>query len=79
MKIIFRSLLSFFSIMVAAAFAVFLISSFPAATARTSTGSGTGSGLYSDIPSVESAEEQAVRALITELFDGMAKMRRCGD
>ncbi len=73
MKIIFRSLLSFFSIMVATAFAVFLISSFPAATARTSTGSGTGSGLDRDIPSVESAEEQAVLAPITELFDGMAK------
>ncbi len=73
MKIIFRSQLSFFSIMVATAFAVFLISSFPAATARTSTGSGTGSGLGRDISSVDSAEEQAVLAPITQLFDGMAK------
>jgi hypothetical protein len=77
MKIIFRSLLSFFYIAVATAFAVFLISSFPAATARSSTGSGTspgtGSGLDRGIPSVDSAEEQAVLAPITQLFDGMAK------
>jgi Putative lumazine-binding len=69
MKIIFRSLLSFFSIAVATAFAVLLIPSFPAATARTSTGSR----LDRDIPSVDSAEQQAVLAPITQLFDGMAK------
>ena len=69
MKIIFRSLLSFFSIMVATAFTVFLISSFPAATARTSTGSG----LDREIRPVDSAEEQAVLAPITQLFDGMSK------
>jgi hypothetical protein len=69
MKINFRSLLMFFSIMVATAFTVFLISSFPAATARTSTGSG----FDRDIPPVDSAEEQAVLAPITQLFDGMAK------
>jgi hypothetical protein len=63
----FRSLLSFFSI--AAATAVFLISSFPAATARTSYVSG----LDRDISSVDSAEQQAVLAPITQLFDGMAK------
>lgn len=69
MKIIFRSLLSFLAIAVATAFAVFLISSFPPATARTPTGSG----LDRDIPSVDSAEQQAVLAPITQLFDGMAK------
>jgi hypothetical protein len=69
MKIIFRSLLSFFSIAVATAFAVFLIASFPAATARTSTGSGQGR----ETPAVDSAEQQAVLAPITQLFDGMAK------
>ncbi len=73
MKIIFRSLLSFFSITVATAFTVFLISSFPAATARTSTGSGTGAGLDREMTSADSAEEQAVLAPITQLFDGMAK------
>ena len=59
MKIIVRSLLSFFSIAVATAFAVFLISSFHTATART--------------PAVDSAEQQAVLAPITQLFDSMAK------
>ena len=34
---------------------------------------GTGSGLDRDIPSVDSAEQQAVLAPITQLFDGMAK------
>jgi hypothetical protein len=69
MKIIFRSLLSFFSIVVATAFAVFLISSFHAATAKTPTRSG----LDRDISSVDSAEQQAVLAPITQLFDGMSK------
>ncbi len=69
MKIIFRSLLSFCSIAVATAFAVFLISSFHAATAKTPTRSG----LDRDIPSVDSAEQQAVLAPITQLFDGMSK------
>ena len=59
MKITFRSLLSFFSIAVATAFAVFLISSLHAATAPA--------------PAVDSAEQQAVLAPITQLFDGMAK------
>ena len=65
----FRSLLSFFPIAVTTAFAVFLISSFPAATARTSYVSG----LDRDISSVDSAEQQAVLAPITQLFDGMSK------
>ena len=67
MKIIFRSLLSFFSIAIATLFAVHLISSLHAATAQTPTGSGH------DIPSVDSAEQQAVLAPIAQLFDGMAK------
>jgi Putative lumazine-binding len=61
MKIIFRSLLSFFSIAVAMAFAVFLNSSFHAASAQTPAGSGL------------DAEQQAVLAPITQMFDGMAK------
>jgi len=69
MKITFRSLVSFFSIAVATAFAVFLISSFHAATAQTPTSSGPGR----DTPSVDSAEQQAVLAPITQMFDGMAK------
>jgi len=69
MKITFRPLLSFFSIGAATAIAVFLIPSFPAATARTPTRSG----LDRDISSASSAERQAVLAPITQLFDGMAK------
>src|SRR5579863_4628299 len=69
MKTNFRSLLSFFFIAVATAFAVFLIPSFPAATARTSSGSG----LDRNNSSTDSAERQAVLAPITQLFDGMSK------
>jgi Putative lumazine-binding len=69
MKTIFRSLLSFFSIAVATALAVFLISSLPAATAH-APGS---SALDREIPSPDSAEQQAVLAPVTQLFDGMAK------
>jgi hypothetical protein len=69
MRIILRSLLLFFSTVVATASAVFLISSLHAAT----TQAPTGSGLERDIPSVDSAEQQAVLAPITQLFDGMAK------
>src|SRR5579863_5783105 len=65
MKITFRSLLSFFSIAVATAAAVFLISSLPAATAQAPAGSET--------PAAGSAEQQAVLAPITQLFEGMAK------
>jgi hypothetical protein len=61
MKITFRSLLSFFSIVVATAFGVFLISSMHAANADR------------EILSSDSAEQQAVLAPITQLFDGMAK------
>lgn len=69
MKIMFRSLLSFFSIAVAAASGGLLISSLPAAA----THAPTGSGRDREMPSVDSAEQQAVLAPITELFDGMAK------
>ncbi|HXY03116.1 MAG TPA: nuclear transport factor 2 family protein [Terriglobales bacterium] len=69
MKITFRSLLSFFSIVVATASAVFLISSLHAATAKAPNGAWLDRG----IPSVDSAEQQAVLAPITQLFDGMAQ------
>jgi hypothetical protein len=61
MKITFRSLLSFFSIVLATAFGVFLISSMHAANADR------------EILTGDSAEQQAVLAPITQLFDGMAK------
>ena len=69
MKIIYRSLLLFSSIIVAAASPVFLASSLHTST----TQAHTGSGLERDIPPVDSAEQQAVLAPITQLFDGMAK------
>src|SRR5262245_39475298 len=69
MKIILHSLLSFFSIAVATASAVFLISSLHAATAH----APIGSGLDREIPSVDRAEQQAVLVPIMQMFDGMAK------
>jgi len=57
MKITFRSLLSSFSIAVATASVAFLISSLHVATAKPPTG--------------DSAEQQAVMAPITQMFDGM--------
>jgi Putative lumazine-binding len=69
MKIIFRSLLSFFFIAVATAAAVFLISSLHAASAY----APNCSELNREIPSTDSAEQQAVLAPITQMFDGMAK------
>ena len=69
MKIISRSLLSTFSIAVATASAVFLIFSLHAATAQALSCSGP----EYEIRSVDSAEQQAVLAPITQLFDGMAK------
>ena len=57
MKTNFRSLLSFFSIAIAAASAVFLISSLQATTTQ----------------APDSAEQQAVMAPITQMFDGMEK------
>jgi hypothetical protein len=69
MKIIFRSLLLFFSIAGATASAVFLISSLYAAAPQPRSASG----LERDIPPVDSAEQRAVLEPITQLFDGMAK------
>ena len=69
MKITFRSLLSFFSIAVATAFGIFLISSMHPANAQPPARSG----LDREILSADSAEQQAVLAPITQLFDGMSK------
>jgi len=69
MKITSRSLLSFFSIAVATALGVFLISSLHPANAQPPARSG----LDREILSGDSAEQQAVLAPITQLFDGMAK------
>jgi hypothetical protein len=69
MKITLRSLLSFLSIAVATAFGAFLISSLHAAN----TQPPTSLKLDREIPSADSAEQQAVLAPITQLFDGMAK------
>src|SRR5215831_8464874 len=69
MTTIFRSLLSFFSIAVATATAIVLISSLRAETAPPVDRSG----LNREIPSVDDTERQAVLAPITQLFDGMAK------
>jgi len=69
MKIIFRSLLLFFSTAVATVALVLLISSLHAAT----TQPPAASGLERSVPSVDRAEQQAVLSPITQLFDGMAK------
>src|SRR5579864_1054193 len=69
MKITFLSLLSLFLIAVAAASLVFLISSSRAATAH----GPNASELDRKNLAVDSAEQQAVLAPITKLFDGMAK------
>jgi hypothetical protein len=69
MKITFRSLLSFFSIAVATASAIFLIISLQAATAQ----APNRSALDRKIPSVDSAEQEAVLLPVTQLFDGMEK------
>ena len=69
MKITFRSLLSFFSIAVAAASAIFWVISSHAATAQ----APNRSGLDREIPTVDTAEQQAVLSPITQLFDGMEK------
>src|SRR5579862_9134774 len=69
MKITFLSLLSLFLIAVAAASVVFLISSSRAATAH----GPNGSELDRQNLAVDSAEQQAVLAPITKLFDGMSK------
>jgi hypothetical protein len=69
MKTNFRFLLPFLSMAVAAACAIFLISSLRAADTR----GPSRSGLERVINAADSAEQQAVLAPITQLFDGMAK------
>ena len=69
MKTIFRSPLSFFAFAVATVSAAFLISSLPAATDP----APNISALHREIPSADSAEQQAVLAPITQMFDGMAQ------
>jgi hypothetical protein len=69
MKITFRSLLSLFLIAVSAASVVFLISSSRAATAH----GPNSSELDRETLAADSAEQQAVLAPITKLFDAMAK------
>lgn len=69
MKIILRSLLSLFSVAIATASTVFVISSPHAATAKALTSSLPDRGILS----ADSTEQQAVLAPITQLFDGMAK------
>jgi len=74
MKITFRSRFSFFFIAVAAASAVVLISSSHPATAQPPKRSTPNhSGKDRGISSADSAEQNAVLAPITQLFDGMAK------
>ena len=63
MKITFHSLFSFLSFAAATAAAIVLISSLHTATAQPPTRSGNAT----------SAEQQAVLAPITQMFDGMAK------
>src|SRR5215467_4362839 len=69
MKITFRSLLLVVSMPVATASAVLLISSLHAATAHAPNCPGRGC----EISSADSAEQDAVLAPITQLFDGMEK------
>ena len=69
MKLTIRSLLVLFSIALASAAAILLISSLPAATAQPPAAWG----LNRATPAPDSADEQAVLAPITQLFDGMAK------
>src|SRR5262249_57154633 len=69
MKTNFRSLFLFISIAVATTSAVVLISSLHAATTPPTNRSLLGRA----IPSVDSVEQQAVLAPITQMFDGMEK------
>jgi hypothetical protein len=69
MKITSRSLLSFIFIGVATASAVFLIISWPAASAE----APNRSGLDREILSVDSGEQQTVLSAVTQMFDGMEK------
>jgi hypothetical protein len=64
-----HSLLAFLSVAVTTIFAVFPISSLSGAT----THAPATSGLAHKTPSSDSAEQQAVLAPITQMFDGMSK------
>jgi hypothetical protein len=69
MKITSHLLLPFFSVAVATVSAIFLISSLHAATTHVPVSLR----LARENPSVDSAEQQAVLAPVTQMFDGMAK------
>jgi Putative lumazine-binding len=69
MKITSHSLLSFSSVAVGAVFAVFLISSMPAAATYPSASSSPAH----KTSAVDSADQQAVMAPINQMFDGMSK------
>ena len=69
MKITSHPLHSFVTVVVATASAAFLISSLPAAT----THPHARSALAYQTPSTDNAEQQAVIAPITQMFDGMSK------
>ena len=69
MKITSHSRRAFFSVAVATVSAVLLISSLRGATTHTPATSG----LAHETPSSDSAEQQAVLAPITQMFDGMSK------
>jgi len=69
MKTTFRSLLSLIAVAVATVSVTFLISALPAATAPAPDFSAP----HREIPAADSAEQQAVLAPITQMFDGMAQ------
>jgi hypothetical protein len=69
MQITSHRILAFFSFAVATISAAFLISSLHAAT----THARTNSAIARETPAADSAEQQAVLAPITQMFDGMTK------
>ena len=69
MKNTSRSFCLLFCVAFAATSVVFLISTSRAATAHPATGSA----FHHAIPAADSAEQQAVMAPITQMFDGMSK------
>src|ERR1700755_458586 len=69
MKITSQPLFAFFSLSVASVFAVSLIPSLRGANAHALPGATP----PHEVPTVDSAEQQAVLAPITQMFDGMSK------
>ena len=69
MKITAQPLFAFFSLAVASVFAVSLIPSLRGANAHALPGATP----PHEVPTVDSAEQQAVLAPITQMFDGMSK------